>query len=90
MNSVSTARKEYLLDEMSRFVSSNSEIIQMTYFRKEPSRPIECPDARCVHDNHCLGIGFDVDVPTAIIKSLAEAFGEVHFDSCQSQRHFFV
>jgi len=35
MDSIADIRKEYLLDEMSRFVSSRSGIIQSTNFAKE-------------------------------------------------------
>ena len=73
MNPVSTIRKEYLLDEMSQFVSFKSEVIQRARFYKKSSRWIECAEARCSNENGYGGMGIDIDVSTAMVKSLAEA-----------------
>ena len=70
MEFVTTARKEYLLDEMSHFVSSKFGILQTVYFPK--SYPIECPKAYSLHNGQVLGSGSDLDITTAMIKSLAE------------------
>ena len=73
MNPVSATRKEYLLDEMSRFVSSRSGVIQSTLFFSDQTNFIECPKARSSHGTKSIGAGVDIDMPTAMIKSLAEA-----------------
>ena len=75
MNSlVKHIRKEYLLDELSKFVSFPSGIIQTTHFSDSRQTRLECPMAvsRVVKTNSS-GSGADLDAVSAMIKSLAEA-----------------
>ena len=61
------------MDEMSRFVSSKSGIIESAYLCNDQESLIGFPKARSLHQKRILGLGFDVDMTTAMIKSLAEA-----------------
>ena len=74
MNHVRHIRKEYLLDELSRFVSSRSGIIQATYFIREKNSFLQIPNAisEAMMAETGIGYGLDLDAPTAMIKSLAE------------------
>ena len=74
MNYIRHIRKEYLLDELSRFVSSKSGLIKTTFFLDEQNTFLQVPNARSIDSkgfHH--GFGLDLDVTTAMIKSLAEA-----------------
>lgn len=73
MNHIRHIRKEYLLDELSRFVSSKSGIIQTTYFISEKNTFVHVPMANSITKNSDIGFGVDLDPTVAMIKSLAEA-----------------
>ena len=73
MDPIEAIRKEYLLDEMSRLVSSRSGIIQTTYFCADRENPIKCFKARSLNNKRNLGTGIDIDMVTTMMKSLAEA-----------------
>ena len=64
-------KKEYLLDQMSQFVSSKSGIIKETYFRA--NRVLDCPAAISKSEGGWTGYGADIDFSTAMLKSMAEA-----------------
>ena len=70
MNHRKYIKKEYLLDQMSKFVSSRFGLIEETWFREDPV--LKCPTALSRVKSH-LGLGTDLDCSTAIMKSMAEA-----------------
>ena len=78
-------RREYLLDELSQFVSSKG-IIQTTYFSNPQT--IECPKARSLCDGQRLGAGIDLDLTTAMIKSMAEALERWSFLKAKAYGQF--
>ena len=63
-------KKEYLLDQMSQFVSSHFGLIQETSFRED--LVLNLPTAISRVKNH-YGVGTDLDPSTAVMKSMAEA-----------------
>ena len=63
-------QKEYLLDQLSQFVSSRFGLIQNIRFRETPV--LHVPTAVSRAQNR-LGFGTDLDFSTAVIKSMAEA-----------------
>ena len=71
MDPVKYIKKEYLLDQMSQFVSSYFGLIERTWFRE--NLVLKCPTAvsrvKCRH----FGFGTDLDFSTAVMKSMAEA-----------------
>ena len=69
MDPVKYIKKEYLLDQMSQFVSSKS-IIKETYFKT--NQILKCP-AAISRTEDWLGFGADIDFSTAMLKSMAEA-----------------
>ena len=74
MDRIKYIKKEYLLDELSQFVSSKFGVIQATYFREDQNNLIPYPEARSMHENKKgIGIGPDIDVTAAMVKSLAKA-----------------
>ena len=73
MDPIKHIRKEYLLDELSKFVSSKSGIIRTTYFTTEQYNPLYVPSAISITGNARYGYGYDLDITAAMTKSLAEA-----------------
>ena len=84
-------RKEYLLDEISKFVSLKSGIIPVTRF-SENSQPISCPKAVSIVKitNICKGSGIDLDPTTAMIKSLAEALERYALRYAKADKNFIL
>ena len=70
MDPVKHIKKEYLLDQMSQFVSSQFGLISRTWFKK--NLVLKCPIAMS-HCGSCFGMGTDLDFLTAMMKSMAEA-----------------
>ena len=62
-------KKEWLLDRLSRFVSSSGLIYQTVF---ESGQILKCPTAVCYGRGQNLGIGTDPDFYSAMIKALAE------------------
>ena len=74
MSHLKNIRKEYLLDELSKFVSLKSGIIQTTNFYECSQEKLSCPMASSSGvKNSSKGSGIDLDVSSAMVKSLAEA-----------------
>ena len=80
MDPVKNIRKEYLLDEMSRFVSFKAGIIKSSFFRhRETGNILDCPRAISSYARWPSGAGADLDAGTAMIKSLAESLERYTF-----------
>ena len=70
MDPVKHIKKEYLLDQMSQFVSSRFGLIEKTWFRE--NMVLECPTA-VSRSKDRFGVATDLDFLTAMMKSMAEA-----------------
>ncbi len=88
MNFAKCIKKEYLLDQLSRFVSSRSGLIQNTgFYEKDQNIFSKCPVAISTFGKHS-GIGADIDIATAMIKSMAEALERYTLLSAKENRPF--
>ena len=80
-------RREYLLDELSQFVSSKG-IIQTTYFSNYPDSALfGCPRAVSLYGKR-YNYGSDLDLTTAMIKSMAEALERWSFLKAKAYGQF--
>ena len=70
---MSGAKKEYLLDRLSLFVSSEAGLILDTSFIR--NQVLKCPTVECFSrdKDKTVGVGADPDFYSAMIKALAEA-----------------